>query len=280
MSRHRFGLRQSLAVIVTIGWSDFRLKYHGSFFGYLWSLVAPIVKYLVILHVFRPFVGQTIEHYPLYLFLGLILWEYFSYTTAACMTVLFDKAEIIKHLPFPRILLMLIVGWTQIIVFSTHFIVFLMFAWWYGMPLLWNSLYMLVVVAQMSMIALGIGMFLGAYSLKYRDLEHLWNIGLQVLFWLTPVVYGYASNETFARGLIRTISGVRSVHVTDLLTWFIQFQPLSIIINDARRATLYPLTIGTPSALHAAGFTFICALIFAIGATMFRRRSVHFIQEY
>jgi len=276
----RFGLRHCLRIIWTIGWSDFLLKYRGSVLGYVWSLISPVVKFLVILHIFSPLVGDSISSYPLYLFLGIIMWEHFSYTTSACMGMLHDKAEIIQRLPFPRLLLIFIVGWTQAIVFATHLVVFFLFALAYGIPLQGGAGYMLLIILQMTLLALGIGMILSAWSLKYRDINHLWSIGLQVLFWLTPIAYGYTVGRTFLRDLIASASSLpERLSLTWLLETFIQFQPLSVLINDARRVML-PLTAGVPSALHAFGFTVICGCVFAAGAVLFSHRSRFFIQEY
>ena len=65
----RFTWKHALKVVLVMGWSDFVLKYRGSFLGYLWSLAGPLVKFLVILYVFGPFVSPEIPEYPLYLFL-------------------------------------------------------------------------------------------------------------------------------------------------------------------------------------------------------------------
>jgi ABC-2 type transport system permease protein len=279
MPSRRFGVRQSISIIWTIGWSDFLLKYHGSVLGYLWSLVSPVVKFLVILHVFRPLVGDSIAMYPMYLFLGIIMWEHFSYTTSGCMNMLFEKAEVIQRVPFPRLLLVLIVGWTQAIVFATYLIVFFLFALVYQVPLDASSVYMLLIVVQMTLLALGIGMILSAWSLKYRDIGHLWAVGLQVLFWLTPIVYGYTMQRSFLRDLVHSATQLENLFSLEwILRMFIQFQPLSVLINDARRAMLG--TSGTPTVIHALAFTVLCGGIFAVGAWIFVRRSKSFIQEY
>src|SRR3990167_9362705 len=108
---HHYTLRQMLRIVWIVGWSDFFLKYRGSVLGYVWSLLAPLAKFLVIYYVFRPFVRDTIPYYSLYLFLGIIVWEHFTVTTTHCMSVLHEKAAFVQKLPFPRILLIFIVGW-------------------------------------------------------------------------------------------------------------------------------------------------------------------------
>lgn len=272
--------RRSLHLVLAFGWSDFILKYRGSFFGYLWSLAAPLVRFLVIYYVFHRFVADEIAQYPLYLFLGVILWEHFTLTTTACMTMLYEKASLIKKVPFPRILLILVTGWTHILIFLTHFVIFLA-----GAMLLhvspWMALwYLPLLILQMTLLALGIGMVLSAYSLKYRDIQHLWLVMSQLLFWLTPIMYPYRMEGPIWSAFRAMIQGAFTPTLLGFFDVFVRFQPLSILIHDARRVFLYPGTLGIPSAVHMAIFTALCGVIFACGMLIFEHRSKFFLQEY
>jgi len=263
-----------------MGWSDFVLKYRGSFFGYLWSLIGPLVKFIVILYVFGPFVSPGIPQYPLYLFLGIIVWEHFVLTTTSCITTLYDKASIIQKLLFPRILLMLAAGWTNMIVFFTHFVIFLVFAFFIGVSFSVWQLAAVLVLAQMFLLAVGIGMLLSAYSLKYRDIPHLWGVLSQVLFWLTPIMYQYRSEAPVSEAFLNLFRHPLQFTPVTIFDIFVRFQPLSLLVHDARRILLYPEQWGVPSVTHQFWFTLICIMIFTIGAIIFQRRSQHFLQEY
>ena len=274
-----FTFRHSLRVVLAMGWSDFVLKYRGSVFGYLWSLAAPLVKFLVILYVFGPFVQEDIPLYPLYLFLGIILWEHFTHTTTDCMAMLHDKKSIIQKIRFPRVLLIFSVGWTNAIVFLTHFCIFLVFAAVLGVPFFWMRLYTLLIFLQMTFLALGVGMFLASYSLKFKDIPHLWNVLAQVLFWLTPIMYPYPADRPFFQALLQVPGLIRDISLMRFFDLFVRFQPLSILIHDARRAMIFPFE-NIPSVLHALWFTGFCVLLFLAGTLLFVRRSKFFLQEY
>ncbi len=263
-----FSWQHSVRVILAMGWSDFLLKYRGSFLGFLWSFIIPLVKFLVIFHVFHPFVTQ-VERYHLYLFLGIILWEYFSTTTTACMTMVMEKASIIKKITFPRLLLIFSVGWQHLIILATYVVIFLGAGLYLDMPVGPGLLYIVVTVLQATLLALGIGMLLSSYFLRFRDLKHLWSVFLQLFFWLTPIIYVQTA-----------ISSLPSTSLGFLFDAFIRLQPLSILIQDARAAILYPDTIGVPGVVHTVLFTTVCALIFVAGLMVFKRRSRYFIQEY
>lgn len=278
MSTRRFTLRHSFAVISAIGWSDFILKYRGSFLGYLWSLLGPLVRFVVILHVFGPYVQQSIGNYTFYLFLGIIIWEHFAVTTMSCMNMLHEKAAIIQRMVFPRIFLILAVGWTNFVIFLTHLAIFFVAAAFFGVEIGLSSLYLVVTALHMTLTALGIGMILSSFCLKYRDIPHMWNIAIQILFWLTPVMYPYSVTGGSITNAFRSLMGQGSAG--SLISAFIEAQPLSIIIHDARRAVLYDALSGSPTPEHAIAMTIICAAMFAFGGTVFRWRQQYFPQEY
>ena len=268
MSR-AFTFRQKAQIVLTFGWSDFALKYRGSFLGYLWSFASPFLTFLVILHIFGPLVRDDIPYYPLYLFLGIILWQHFALTTTGCINVLFQKETIIKRIPFPRYLLLFAVGCTHCIIFCTHFVIFLVVAYFMDAPIGWTYLTMVPIAIQMTMFALGIGFFLSAFTLKYRDIEHLWTVILPVLFWLTPVMYHIDAGNVSSR--------VGTLSLPVLADAFISLQPLSLLMTEARAVTIYDQSIGI---MHMVWVTWICLMIFLLGWYIFVKRSPNFLQEY
>jgi len=279
MPARPFTLRHAIRVVLAIGWSDFVLKYRGSVFGYLWSLALPLVKFGVILFVFGPYVSESIPMYQLYLFLGIIIWEHFSITTLSCMNMLFDKSAIIQRLPFPRILLIFAVGWTNFIVFVTHLLVFLFYAYWIGWKPHMEALYSIVTLVEMTLVSLGIGMMLASWCLKFKDIHHLWTVILQILFWVTPIMFPYTLQKT-AFETVTSIGTIGSHSAGSALKLFIEVQPLSVIMLDARRAILYADSWGMPTFIHTVGVLVVCTTIFVIGLVMFQKRQRFFAQEY
>lgn len=267
-------------IVFALGWADFMLKYRGSVLGYLWSFLGPLVQFIVILTVFRPFIGETIPRYPLYLFLGIIVWEHFSLTTSACVSVLYDKMGMMQKVSFPRILLPLSVGWTHLIIFLTRFVIFVIFASLLGVQPGWSYIWMFIVFLHMTLFALGIGMAVSAYGVRFRDVPHLWGVALQILFWLTPVLYPAFNAGPVMQELSQMLSQSFSFTAASVLTAFIRFQPLSLILYDARRVLLYPDSLGVPSSAHLFLLTVISSAFFLAGAILFTRRSRYFVQEY
>lgn len=278
--REFFGWQQMARIVFSLGWSDFVLKYRGSFLGYLWSFLSPLTRFLVIFYVFGPFVSSSIPHYPLYLFLGIILWEYFAGTTMTCLKVPFEKSDLIHHVRFPRFLLLLVTGWTRLLIFFTHFLIFVLFALSVGIVPSLRHLYVVVVLFQLLLFSIGVGAFLSSFVLRYRDLLHLWDVSLQVLFWLTPIMYRYHLGQPLLMEFLQLPQRLSLFSFASLVDAFVHFQPLSIMLSDARRALLYGESIGVPSWEHAVGLTVVCGLCFIVGVWLFHRRSHFFLEEY
>lgn len=284
MHRVRYGhftLRQALRLVWSLGWADFTLKYRGSVLGYLWSFMVPLTRFLVIFFVFHPFVGAEIPHYPLYLFLGVIIWEHFYALTLACVSLPHTKASIIQKVRFPRFLLLFVTAWTHVLIFLTHITIFLLLALLFGISLTPSGvLYMILILFQMTCVALGIGAVLGAFVLKYRDLQHLWEIFLTIFFWLTPIMYPYRALVPLLDEFLGLLPKLSTLSLTDVIAAFVRFQPLSVILFDARRVLLYAEDVGIPTLLHAGLFTLFCLLIALFGIEVFRQRSRFFLEEY
>lgn len=279
MSARQLGGWQGARIVWDLGWSEFRLKYRGSVLGYFWSLAAPMAKFAVFLYVFQVIFPVDIPGYPLYLFLGIIVWEYFTNITTACIGVPLTYEHIIQKVAFPRFLLVLTVGWLQTIIFCTHVLIFVFMGLFLGPPSALGLLFLPVICVQTALLSLGIGSLLASYSLRFRDFPHLWNIALQMLFWLTPVAYGHAVRASAAAEFLDILSSPGKLLGWEALTTFVRFQPLSLIIFDARRVLL-SANAEMPTFVHSVALTAICMAIFIAGYIVFRRRSRYFIQEY
>lgn len=267
----RFTLMHGAKLVLALGWSDFVLKYRGSVLGYLWSLLVPLSRFIVILIVLRPFVAHGDPSYPLALLLGLLLWDFFSGATNACIATLREKSDLIQRIAFPRIIIELSAIWTQSIVILCHVSLFILLAWGMGTPPSLRTLAMIPILFCGALLSLGIGAMLASISLKYRDIPHLWQSVLQIFFWLTPVAYP-ASSLTHALQELSILPPTVRTALTDIMT----VQPLSIFIETARSALLHSALPSTTSILVACIISMLWAIV---GVMLFRTRSAHFLEE-
>ena len=122
-------------------WSDFKLRYKNSMLGYLWSLLEPLLMLLLIYLVFTNLMKNQIEHYQLFLFIGIILWGFLSRATNAGMFSIVEKANIVKKIYFPRDIFVISSCITALLMSIFESVVFAMFMVFYRIPVSINLVY-------------------------------------------------------------------------------------------------------------------------------------------
>ena len=133
--------------------TDFKLKYKGSFFGYLWSLAKPFMIFLVLYVVFtRIFkLGESIPNYPVYLLLGITLWSFFAETTNLCLNSIVGHGELIRKINFPKIILPISSSLSALITLVLNLLVVFGFAIYLHVPLTVNLLLLPLVIPELKL---------------------------------------------------------------------------------------------------------------------------------
>jgi lipopolysaccharide transport system permease protein len=223
-----------------------KLKYRGSFLGLVWSLLNPLSMILVYTLVFSFIMRFPMENYVLFLVAGVIHWEFFSSTISASTGAIIENRELITKIHFPRIILPISLAVFDLIqltlAFSAFLLIYLMLggSFWLG-----HLLYPLALMLQF-LFVLGISAFVSAATVFLRDLQHLIQIVLRLLFWLTPIIYPLAS-------------------VPDSVIPFIKLNPLTYYVNIFQSLLYYRTLPDLTSWALALGF----ALLSFMGGTLF-----------
>lgn len=180
-----FDLVRELAV------TDFKLKYKGSLIGYTWSLVKPLAMFGVLYLVFTVFVriGSGIQHYPLYLLLGLVLWAYFSDATNTTMRAVADKGDMMRKVYFPRMTIIVAASISSAITLLLNLIVVIVFMIVAKVVPTLNILWFIPLMIELFVLCLGIAFITSALFVKYRDIGHIWEVVLQLLFYASAIIY-------------------------------------------------------------------------------------------
>jgi ABC-2 type transport system permease protein len=171
--------------------TDFKLRYFGSALGYLWSLVRPLLffgtVYLVFTEIFNA--GKGIPHYPVYLLGSIILWTFFTETTTNSVQCLIAREGLLRKIRFPRLAIPLAVGLTALFNLCANFVTVLVFALAEGITPRVSWLELPVLVVLVAILALGIGMLLSALFVRFRDIQPIWEVIAQILFYGSPIIY-------------------------------------------------------------------------------------------
>lgn len=239
--------------------------YKQTVLGPLWYLIQPLFTSVTFTIIFNNVAGIETGTVPPFLFnlAGITVWNYFT----ACLTGTSDtfkaNAAIFGKVYFPRIITPLSVVISNLVKFGIQFFIFIgfyIFYYFQGADLSLNGLVLFfpVLIIIMGILGLGLGMLISAMVTKYRDFSHLIGFGIQLLMYLSAVMYPMEL-------------------IKDKLPsygWLVGYNPLAYIIETAR---FMLLNVGGISILGLAYTLVVTITVFFIGLLVFNKTEKSFI---
>lgn len=237
--------------------TDFKLRYQGSVLGYLWSVLKPLLLFAILYVVFDKFLkfGKGIEHFPVYLLIGVILWSFFMEATTQGLNAIVKRGSLIRKINFPKYIIVISGTVSSLINLAINLGVVFVFILVNGVSISFSSLLFIPLVIELYIFALAVAFFLAALNVKYRDVGYLWEVFLQAAFYATPIIYPIQlimSQSHTAAGLLllnpvaQVIQDTRywlithdSIRPVDLLTGVMVFVPFVIIGITSLLAVIY-----------------------------------------
>lgn len=216
--------------------TEFKRVYFGTVLGYLWSLIRPLLLFSVLLLVFTQVfrVGSNkVEHYPVFLLMGIVLYTFFSEATSNAVTSVVSQEGVVRKTQFPRAVIPLATSVTALFNLLLNLVIVLVFVLAFGVSPAWTWLLFPVALAFLFVGAAGMSMALSALYVRFRDTAIIWVVVAQVLLYLTPILYpvNALGEETKERLLM--------------------INPLSVIFEQVRVWVLHEAA--APTAVEAAG---------------------------
>lgn len=259
--------RYSFILLQQLVKTDFKLRYQGSVLGYVWSLLRPLLLFLILYAVFTVFlpVGKHVPHYPVYLLVGIVLWNFFGDVTNASVKAIVGQGELIRKINFPKYTIILSTVASALINLGLNFIVIAIFMAFNHVAPTWHSLLVVPLLAELVIVATALGFLLSALYVKFRDLSYIWEVIMQAGFYATPIIY--------------PLSQVPYHRVRELLL----LNPLAQIIQDVR----YVLVTSKADTLAQEYHTWLIWLVpvgisivlAVLGGIYFRAHSRNFAEE-
>ncbi len=230
--------------------TDFKLRYQGSALGYLWSVLKPLFLFAILYIVFDKFLrlGRNIEHFPVYLLLGVVLWSFFVEATNNGLRSIVSRGGLIRKINFPKYIVVISGTISSLINLGINLVVIIVFMIINGVGFSLESLLVIPLMIELYIFALAIAFFLAALNVKYRDVGYLWDIFLQAAFYATPIIY--------------PLQMVLSQ--SELAAKLIMINPVAQVIQDAR---YYAVTKDTIRLADVASGVIIWMPIIAIIVT-------------
>ncbi|MBI5154557.1 ABC transporter permease [Candidatus Poribacteria bacterium] len=173
---------------------EFRARYAGSTLGVFWNIIHPLVLIGIYILVFSNLManragGGSRMEYAIHLTAGIIPWFFFSEVVMRSTTSLVDNAAFLKKLALPEEVLHVSVFLGSLLIHAFSLAALAVILACCGVDLGFRTVFVLPVMLALGAVALGLGMFLSVLHLVLRDIGQLVNVGLQFVFWLTPIVY-------------------------------------------------------------------------------------------
>lgn len=183
--------KQNRALLSELVRTDFKLRYQGSVLGYAWSLLRPLLLFGILYVIFALFIksGDGIPYFPVYLLLGIVLWTFFTDMTTQSLGSIVGRGDLIRKIRIPRWMIVFSSSISALINLGLNMIIVVIVMILSGVDLLSTSLFLPLILIELYILALGVSLFLAAAFVKYRDVSYIWEVLMQLGFYLTPILY-------------------------------------------------------------------------------------------
>ena len=237
-------------------WRDLKVRYKQTAIGVLWSVLQPLITMLVFSFFFGRLAGIPSDNvpYPIFVYTGLLFWQFFSDSLAETSNSLLSNRAIITKIYFPRLILPVSSVITKFVDFliSSFVLVGLMFYYGYA-PNLSGLLILPLLLILTFIAAIGLGLLLAAVNVKYRDVRYALPFFIQLMLFVTPVIYPASLAGKYSK--------------------ILALNPMMGVIQSARAALLGTTPINWSLILTS----FIAgAVLLVIGLTYFKKTERYF----
>jgi ABC-2 type transport system permease protein len=263
----RNALWHNMRILRVIAGTEYKLKYHESALGYVWSIAKPLSMFAVLYVVFGRFFKLNVgfKHYPIYLLIGVVFWLFFLDATNLAMGSLTARSSLLRKMAFPRITIPISVTLTVTMTFSVNLVAVGVFVainrihphldWLWIPPLLF----------ELYLFTLAVGLALATAFVRLRDVAQVWELAGQLLFYATPIIYPVGFLPSWARPIA-------------FVSPFVQ------VMQDVRSLVIPGPQAVTVATVYGTGWGYLvpisfCLALLAASAWFFRRESPWFAER-
>jgi ABC-2 type transport system permease protein len=223
--------------------TDFRLRFFGSALGYLWQLMRPLMLFGVLYAVFSQLgFGGGVEYYPIALLLGIVLFTFVSEATNQSVRSLSNRENLVRKIEFPRLAVPMATVLTALFNLALNLVPVVVFLLAAGAPLRWTWLELPILVVALGLFVLGLSMLLSVLFVRYRDVEPIWDVVLQIMFYASPIFY--------TASLVRDKAGEGVLRL-------MMCNPFGAVVQQARHAIVDPSHESAATAMGGAAWLLI-----------------------
>lgn len=174
----------------TMAWRDFRVRYAQTTIGFLWAILQPVVTLVILSLVFGRFVGvETGVPHILFTVAGMSLWTYFSYVMINSGNSIISSQDMVKKIYFPRLIIPLSKAIVGFIDFGISLLIMVVLMIYFGIEPTVNIWLAPLFIIMGIIASLGVGIWISALTIRYRDFQHVVPFMVQIGLYITPIAY-------------------------------------------------------------------------------------------
>lgn len=261
------GVRRFFDLLWLTAVTEFRLGYHGTVLGFVWSFFRPLLLFGVLLLVFTKVfrLGSEVTNYAPMLLLNILLFDFFSQSTQQASTSVVHNESMVRKMQFPRLVIPLSVVLTNAFHLGLSLIVVFGFLIAYGVEPSATWLLMPVILVVLIVLTTALAMLLSAAYVRIRDIAVIWGVLSTILFYASPILYPIEFAPPEFRDLI-------------------SLNPLTPIFEQTREWIIDPNADGAVESVAGKEWLLaisagIAALICVIGPWVFNRMAPRVAEE-
>ena len=271
--RFRSKYKYSLILLRELVRADFKVKYQDSALGYLWSVLQPLFLFGILYAVFAVGlrIGGDIEHWPVAMLAGVVLWQFFADVTKSGLKTIVNNGGLLRKIKLPRYIIVIAGTLSSFLTLLLNSLVVVVFAAASGVPVLATLPLVILLVAEVFLFSLGLAFLLSTIYVKFRDIEHIWDILVRGLFYASAIIYPIS--------VIVNVGQYGGVIAQALL-----MNPVAQAIQDVRHIAINPeiaslWTISGENIVLYAIPVLLSISVFIFGAWHFHKKSPSFAED-
>ena len=250
-------------LFLVLAWRDISVRYKQTALGVLWAIFQPFVTMIVFTFIFNRMASITSGDntpYPIFLYVGLLLWQYYSGTLTNASNSMISNASLIQKVYFPRLIVPATSATTGLIDLAISALILVGMMIYYGvMPHLIGILILPVLLACAVLSALGMGLLLASLNIKYRDVRFALPFFIQIMMYVTPVIYPVKMLDNYPV-------------VKGLMLWL---NPISGVITNARAGLLGQGNVD----FGVMGISLLMSVVYFIGGLYYFRSTERYFAD-
>ena len=242
MLRHLQRLRQYQDLLTQLTLRDIQVRYTQTFLGVAWAVAQPLAFMIILTAlktlIFKETSSEGVPH-PIFLYCAMVPWVFFQSALNFSTNSISGNMNLVKKIYFPREIFPIASVLAGVVDFLIASGIFAGMLWYYHLPLTWGLLWLPLLFLVELAFVLGVAMFTSASNVFYRDVKYLIPLGVQLLFFASPIFYS----------VDRVPEAIRP--------WYM-LNPMAVVIDGFRRAILHgtgpePVSLAISGAAAAAG---------------------------